>query len=46
MHTVMEVELNIITPDVGCHGNDRRSIELANKVARRHTIEIRHDDIH
>lgn len=46
MHTMMEVQLDIITSDVGSHGNDWRSIELANEMACRHTVEIRHDDVH
>lgn len=29
---MLEVKLNVITPDVGCHGNDRRPIELPNEM--------------
>lgn len=44
--TVMEIELNVITSDVGGHGDDRSSVELADQVACGHPVQIGHDDIH
>lgn len=32
-HTVLEVELNVVTSNVGRHGNDWSSVELADEVA-------------
>lgn len=46
MLTVLEVQLDVITSDIGGHGDDRSSVELANKVASRDTIQIGHDNIH
>lgn len=43
---MLEIELNVITSDVGGHGDDRSSVELADEVACRHTVQIGHDDIH
>lgn len=45
-HTMLEVELDIVTADVGSHGDDRGPVELANKVASRNTIQIGHDNVH
>lgn len=43
---MLEVELNIITTDVRCHGNDRRAVELADEMTGGYTVQVRHDDIH
>lgn len=44
--TMLEIHLNVIAPDVGCHGNDWRTVELSNEVAGRYTIQIRHYNVH
>lgn len=44
--TMLEVELNVITTDVGGHGDDRGTVELADQMAGRYTIQVRHDDVH
>lgn len=46
MLTMLEVKLDIITPDIGGHGDNRGPVELADEVASRDTIQIRHDYIH
>jgi hypothetical protein len=43
---VLEVELNIIASDVGGHGNDGSSVELADQMTGRHAVQVRHNDIH
>jgi uncharacterized UPF0146 family protein len=43
---MLEVELNIITTDVRCHGDDRSAVELADEMAGGYTVQVRHDDIH
>lgn len=43
---MLEILLNIITPDIRCHGNYRCFIELADKVACGNSIEIWHNNIH
>lgn len=45
-HTMLEVELDIVTANVRCHGDDGGPVELANKVASRDTIQIGHDNVH
>ena len=43
---MMEVKLDVITPDIRCHGDDRGAIKLADKMAGRNAVQVRHDDIH
>ena len=43
---MLEVELDVITSDVGGHSNDRSSVELADKVAGGHAVQVGHYDIH
>ena len=43
---MLEVHCNIITADIGCHGDNRRVVELSNQMASRNTIKVRHDNIH
>jgi hypothetical protein len=43
---MLEVHGNIIAPNVGCHGYDGSGVELADEVACRNSVEIRHDNIH
>lgn len=45
-HTVLEIELNVVTPYIGCHGYYRCSIKLPDEMARSNAIEVRHDDVH
>lgn len=45
-HTMVEVKLNVITPDIRCHGDDRGAIKLADKMAGRNAVQVGHDDIH
>lgn len=44
--TMLEILLDIIAPDVGCHGDYGRSVKLANKMACGNSIQVWHDDIH
>ena len=46
MLTMLEVKLNIVTSDVGGHGNDRSAVELADEMTGRHTIQVGHNNIH
>lgn len=43
---MLEIKLNVVTPDIRCHGDNRRPIKLANKMTCRNTVQIRHNDIH
>lgn len=43
---MLEIELNIVTPDVGSHSNNGSSVKLTDEMASRHAIEVRHDDVH
>lgn len=43
---MLEVELDVITTDVRGHGDNRRTVELADQMAGRYTIQVRHDDVH
>ena len=44
--TMLKVHRNVIAPYVRSHSDDRGVVKLSNKVCRRHSIEIRHDDVH
>lgn len=44
--TVLEIQLNVITSNVGGHGNNRSSVELTNEMTSGNTIEVGHYDIH
>ena len=46
IHTMMEVKLDVITPDIRGHGDYRGSVELADEVTCRDTIQVRHNNIH
>jgi hypothetical protein len=46
MLTMLKVHLNIVTSDIGCHGNDWRTVKLPNEMTSRHAIEIRHYNVH
>lgn len=46
IHAVLEIHLDVIAPDVGCHGDDRRPVELPYQVASGNTVQVRHDDVH
>lgn len=43
---MLEVKLNIIASDVGCHSNDRRPIKLTNEMTCRNSIQIGHYNVH
>lgn len=43
---MLEVQLDIVTSNIGGHGNDGSSVELADEMTGRHTIQVRHYDIH
>lgn len=43
---MLEVHGNIIAANVRSHGNNRRSVELPNQMARGDTVEVRHNDVH
>ena len=43
---MLEVKLNIVTPYIRCHGNNRRPVKLADKMTSRNTVQIWHNDIH
>lgn len=44
--TMLEIELDVVASDVRGHGDDRGAIKLANEMACRYTVQIRHNDIH
>ncbi len=43
---MLEIHLNVIASNVGCHGNDRRPVKLSDKVTSRYAIQIRHYNVH
>ncbi len=46
MLTMLEIHLDVVASDVGCHGNNRRTVELSDEVTSRHSIQIRHYNVH
>lgn len=44
--TMLEIKLDVVASDVRGHGDDRRAIKLANEMACRYTVQIRHNDVH
>jgi hypothetical protein len=44
--TMLEIHLYIIASDVRGHSNYWCPIELPNDMARRDSVEVRHDDVH
>lgn len=44
--TMLEIKLDVVASDVRGHGDDRCAIKLANEMACRYTVQIRHNDIH
>lgn len=44
--TMFEIHLYIVTSDVGCHGNNWRTVELSDEMTSRYAIQLRHYDIH
>jgi hypothetical protein len=43
---MLEVHRNVVTSNVGGHGDDGSCVELSNQVACRYTIKVRHNNIH
>jgi hypothetical protein len=43
---MLEVELDVVTSNVGGHGNDRSAIKLADKMASRDAVQVGHNNIH
>ena len=43
---MLEIQLNIITANIGGHGDYGGSVELADQMAGGDPVQIRHDDIH
>lgn len=44
--TVLEVHGDVVAADVRGHGDDRGVVKLPDEVSRRHTIQVRHDNVH
>lgn len=45
-HTMLEIELNIVTSDIRGHSNDGSPVKLTDQMTGRNTVQIRHNDIH
>ena len=43
---MLEVKLNVVTPYIRCHGNNRCPVKLADKMTSRNTVQIWHNYIH
>lgn len=43
---MLEVQLNVVTSNVGGHGNNWSAIELTNEMTSGNAIEIGHYNIH
>lgn len=43
---MLEIQLNVVASDIGCHGNDGRAVELADKVTSGNAIQVWHNNVH